>query len=194
MLKIENLHKKYGGLEVHKDFSFTAPEGKMTAIVGPSGIGKTTLLRCIAGLEEFEGEITAEGKLSYMFQEDRLMPWLSIEENLLLPLKLEGREVSADDTSRMRLMAQFFNVEQHLGKSIDKVSGGEKQRLLLIRALIVEPNILLLDEPFKSLDENLYTQLYKKVRHYCMEKHITVLLVTHQSILAKSCDYTLELL
>jgi ABC-type nitrate/sulfonate/bicarbonate transport system ATPase subunit len=193
MLKINNLHKKYGGLEVHKNLSFTFPEGKMTAIVGPSGIGKTTLLRCIADLEDFEGDITVEGKLSYMFQEDRLMPWLSINDNLMLPLKLEGIEVTEEHYKRMRLMAQFFNVEQHLGKTIDKVSGGEKQRLLLIRALITDPSILLLDEPFKSLDENLYTQIYKKVRQYCMDKKITVVFVTHQSILAKSCDVTLEL-
>lgn len=192
MIQIKNLHKKYGGVQVHENFSYTFPKGKITAITGRSGIGKTTLLRCIAGLEEYSGDIKVEGKLGYMFQEDRLMPWLSIEENLLLPIRLEGRRITPSDRQKLMEMARFFRVEEHLQKGVNAVSGGEKQRLLMVRALICEPEILLLDEPFKSLDEVLYMELYKKLKDYCSLNGISVIFVTHHKVLAKGCDITLK--
>jgi len=193
MITIKGLHKKYGGIQIHKDFSYSFEKGKITAIVGSSGIGKTTLLRCIAGLEEYEGDIHIEGKISYMFQEDRLMPWLSIVDNLFLPIKLEGRPITPSDRQRMEYLVRFFQVEEHLSKGVNEVSGGEKQRLLMVRALITNPDILILDEPFKSLDENLYTYIYKKFKDYCSTTNLTVLFVTHHMVLAKGCDKLLKI-
>lgn len=192
MIRINNLYKKYKGVQIYNDFSYSFPKGKITAIIGRSGIGKTTLLRCIVGLEEYSGNISISGKLSYMFQEDRLMPWLSIEDNLLLPIKLEGRRITPSDHQKLRVLANFFRVEEHLHKWGNEVSGGEKQRLLIVRALICEPDILLLDEPFKSLDEVLYMVLYKKLKDYCSLNKITVIFVTHHKVLANGCDFTLK--
>lgn len=188
MIVIKGLHKKYGGAQIHKDFSHSFEQGKMTAITGNSGIGKTTLLRCIAGLEGYEGDISIEGKVSYLFQEDRLMPWLSIADNLLLPIKLEGKPITSDIRSRMFRFAQFFNVDRHLDKAVNEVSGGEKQRLLMVRALMTLPDILLLDEPFKSLDETLYTEIFSKFKQFVEKHSLTVIFVTHHKVLAKGCD------
>ena len=190
MIQIKNLHKKYGGVTVHEKFSHIFKKGTLTVISGPSGIGKTTLLRCITGLEEYEGDIQVDGKISYLFQEDRLMPWLNVEDNMLLPLKLEGKKITPSDREKLTELAQFFKVEAHMGKRLSEVSGGEKQRLLMVRALLTDPDILLLDEPFKSLDKELYTDIYKKFRDFCSKSNLTVVFVTHHYDLIQDTDFS----
>ena len=184
MIQIKNMSKLYGSDIIHDNFSYEFIKDKITCIIGGSGIGKTTLLRCITGLEVYTGSIKVSGKISYMFQEDRLMPWMSVEDNILLPLKLEGKSVTSSDRHRLLKFAQFFKVDKHLNKPIYSISGGEKQRILMVRALINLPDILLLDEPFKSLDETLYTEMFKQFKTFCEKSHITVIFVTHHKILS----------
>ena len=90
MLKINNLSKNYENIIVYENFNLEVKEGDIVVLTGKSGTGKTTLLRCICGLEKYKGKITKKGKHSYLFQEERLLPWLNIKDNILLPIKLTG--------------------------------------------------------------------------------------------------------
>ena len=162
--------------------AFTVPEGEFTCIVGPSGCGKTTLLNIISGLDaEVEGEVRvagaapADGPLTgYMFQAPRLMPWLTVRDNVRLVL---GDDELADGRTETLLR------EMGLGDVMDafphRLSGGMLRRVALARAFVTGPRLLLLDEPFLSLDTPVANRLRRLLLDLCARRPTTVLFVTH---------------
>jgi len=168
-------------LSVLRDIQFTVNSGEFCCIVGPSGCGKSTLLNMISGLDQiFEGSVTIDGGTpsagptpGYMFQSSRLMPWLTVRENV---------ELVAPDGEPASKVNDLLS-EIGLGEFVDvypgHLSGGMRRRVALARAIITEPPLLLLDEPFLSLDSPNANRLRRLLLEVCGRRSSTVLFVTH---------------
>lgn len=169
MINISNLTKSYSGKNVYENFNLCLEEGKVCCILGESGSGKTTLLNCIANLTEYEGEISAL-KCSYVFQTPRLVPCLTVEKNLSLVCK---------DGEKIRLMLEKVNLTDKAKKYPVTLSGGEAQRVALARAFLFDGDILLMDEPFSSLDLKIKAQICGIFKELQRERNVTALFVTH---------------
>jgi NitT/TauT family transport system ATP-binding protein len=158
-----------------RNLSFTARRGEFLAIVGPSGAGKTTLLKIISGLDTaYEGQLQlpSAGKVGFMFQEPRLMPWLTVAQNLHL----------VDRTaSRAKLTASLSKVGLKDCENLfpNQLSGGMQRRVALLRSFLVAPQLLLMDEPFQSLDAPTAVQLRAHLLELWQDSKPTVLFVTH---------------
>jgi NitT/TauT family transport system ATP-binding protein len=159
------------------DLTFAVPDGQFLSIVGPSGCGKTTLLSIVAGLDrDFAGKVgrAAAARIGFVFQTPRLMPWLTARDNVRLaldpPPRAEGRAEAL--LREMNLDAQLDSYPGHL-------SGGEQRRVALARAFVNEPGLLLLDEPFTSLDAPTAQQLRELLLALWVRHRPTVLFVTH---------------
>lgn len=180
MIEIKHLCKSYDHKVIYNDWNGSIKEHEITCIMGPSGCGKTTLLRLLAGLEEFEGgEVRGleEKRIAFVFQENRLMPWLTVRENIAYVLESthtqDQQKVILDEIiSRMRLS----EVQKQLPTTL---SGGMKQRVALGRALAYGGDLLLMDEPFKELDITLKDELIDDLLAYWNEKRPTIICVTH---------------
>jgi ABC-type nitrate/sulfonate/bicarbonate transport system ATPase subunit len=164
-----------GSLEVLGKLAFSLGPGEVAALVGPSGCGKTTLLRIVAGLDrEFEGRVSlpAHGTLGMVFQEPRLLPWRSVEHNVRL---------AAPRASDAELDALFhtLGLADHRSHYPGELSLGLARRVALARAFAVEPDLLLLDEPFVSLDAALAGRLHAELAELVDRRPVTTLLVTH---------------
>jgi ABC-type nitrate/sulfonate/bicarbonate transport system ATPase subunit len=164
-----------GKLEVLGELAFSLGPGEVAALVGPSGCGKTTLLRIVAGLDhDFEGRVTlpAHGTLGMVFQEPRLLPWRSVEQNVRL---------AAPDAGDTNLDALFhtLGLAAHRNYYPGELSLGLARRAALARAFAVEPDLLLLDEPFVSLDDALAGRLREELAELVNRRPVTTLLVTH---------------
>jgi NitT/TauT family transport system ATP-binding protein len=169
-LKI-NITKKYNDLFIFDHFEMDVVENKINVILGPSGCGKTTLLQCIANLTDYEGKIDNGVKhISYVFQEDRLFPYLKIFTNL---------SIISKDIDKINYFLKQFEVYDLKDKYPNQLSGGEKQRISIIRAFLGSSEIVLMDEPFKSLDLNLKLSLIEIVNKIQQETKKTLILVTH---------------
>jgi len=192
-IKITSLCKRLGGEQLFDGMSLTAETGEIIGIRGTTGTGKTTLLRCIAGLEDHSGTVETDGDISYLFQEPRMPPWMDVRSNILLPLKLQGQEVTDNHLERMNELARRLDVDAHLEKEITEVSGGQQQRILQIRALINDPDIVLMDEPFRSLDESTREQAYEEVLGLCREEGRTVVTASHQPEMENHVDRVIDL-
>lgn len=176
-----------GGRDVLLGVDLDVPAGGAVALVGPSGCGKTTLLRCIAGLHAPTAgtihprpEAVPAGTMAYVFQEPALMPWLDALHNVMLPLDLMGRSTPPERHG----MAEHWLAEvgfghDDIGKYPGELSGGMKMRVSLARALVTEPAILLLDEPFAALDDLLRTKLTELLLMLHARHPRTMVLVTH---------------
>ncbi|MCH8876176.1 MAG: ABC transporter ATP-binding protein [Chloroflexi bacterium] len=158
------------------------PANRFTALVGPSGCGKTTLLHIIAGLDtEFEGDLVSsieDGGIAYLFQEPRLLPWLTAEQNLALILEARG-ESRTDALKVARQYLQLVGLDGFENQFPAKLSGGMQQRVALARALAVDPGLMLMDEPFANLDELTARKLRAELLRLFQEIHRTVIFVTH---------------
>lgn len=178
-LAVQDLTKYYGEKEVFSGFDLVIHGGQVTALMGPSGKGKTTLLRILSGLETpDQGQVRKEeAPLSYLFQEDRLLPWLNIYDNLALILKETMDRESAD--GKIRQVMEDMELGGELDKLPAQLSGGMRHRVAMARAFIYPAGYLLLDEPFKGLDEALKDRIIHRCwEHYTKDR--SVLLVTHQ--------------
>ena len=191
ILEISNLSHSYGNeISIIKDFSFILKDGEIASIIGASGIGKTTLLRIIAGLEEpAAGEVRIKEKLvsskNFMLPpekrnlglvvEDRaLFPHLNIKKNVMFGINnIEEKE------SLTRYYLELFKVLDLAQKFPHEISAGQQQRVAFARALITDPDILLLDEPFAALDKRLKSELHLETKKIFKEKGLSVILVTH---------------
>ncbi len=164
-----------GHLEVLRDIVFSLPRSEVGAVVGPSGCGKTTMLRIIAGLDtDFEGSVRrpGSGRLGMVFQEPRLLPWRTVEENV----RLVAPAISG------AVLGQLFGVLElgaHRAHYPGELSLGLARRVALARAFAVEPGLLMLDEPFVSLDEALARRLREQLVTLVETQAMTTLLVTH---------------
>ncbi|HEM8290904.1 MULTISPECIES: ATP-binding cassette domain-containing protein [Providencia] len=182
MLNLENIHAG-----ILKDVTLSLREGCCTAICGPSGSGKTTLLNCIAGYQHYQGDIYYQGNIlnklpiwqrpcRYLNQRLYLFPWLNVMNNLRLAQY--AAKIPRDKQHIIALLDKM-NIA-HLAKRYPhEISGGEQQRVALARAMISSPSLLLLDEPFSSLDWQTREQLWSQVNQLKRDG-VTILLVTHE--------------
>jgi NitT/TauT family transport system ATP-binding protein len=172
MISVDIKRMAYGEIEILRNIRFEIGEAESLAILGPSGIGKTTLLRIIAGLiEDFDGVVTGADRLALVFQEPTLLPWRSALDNLLLTTGAERSE------------AESVLEEVGLGDKLDQFPGqlslGQQRRLALARAFAARPSLLLLDEPFASLDEATAASMIALTSRMLASRRISCLLVTH---------------
>lgn len=186
MLEVKNLSYSYEHQWIFQGASFSALPGKITVVLGPSGVGKTTLFRLIAKfLSPINGEILWEGKpiaqkdVAYMQQKSPLLPWRTMEKNIYLASEL-GRQNSWVITSeRFDEVVDTFQIREILESYPDEVSEGQKQRVALACQCLSSKPLLLLDEPFSSLDVITKEVLYKYVLRLASEEKKTIILVTH---------------
>lgn len=181
-LIFENVTLKYGKKIVLDKFSATFHAGKFTAIMGESGIGKTSILRLAAGLvpsKYYSGIINTGGaKISYQFQEPRLFEWLTVVENISLVSEARGVFLHSPELVRKSLdMLELFGLADIANEHPSTLSGGMAQRVALARTLAYDSELVLLDEPFRGLDESTKYDVMGKVRSALEGK--TVILVTH---------------
>lgn len=156
VLRFENVsmhyHSKQGETVAVENLTFSVSDGEFVAIIGPSGCGKTTLLSLAAGLlPPTYGEVKTDGcSFGYMLQKDELFPWRTIEKNIFLPLEIK-RKNTPEHRARAFALAEKYGLKQFLKSYPSALSGGMRQRAALIRTLAVDPDVLLLDEPFAKL-------------------------------------------
>lgn len=177
-ISIKNLSKRFGKKIVFYNFSYEFSDTGIYILRGDSGIGKTTLLRMIAGLDvEFDGSIDGGGlkNVSFAFQEYRLFPSLSVLENVLVASKDES---AADALEAKKLLTSLGFSEPELSRYPNELSGGMKQRVSLCRAFLKKSSVLLLDEPTKELDRALCDKLCEIIKEISKER--LVIVVTHR--------------
>lgn len=209
MLSVKNVRKSYRTgkqtYEVLKGVSFEVEKGEFVAVMGPSGSGKTTLLNCISCYIPFEdGEITLEGvklselnseelakvrnqKLGFVFQDFMLLDGLKVQDNIMLPRIIEG-EVAGDMETETKRLGQIFGISHIMNKYPAEISGGEKQRTAVARALMNHPLLMLADEPTGNLDSKSSQAVidsFNRARH---DLDATIFMVTHDSYAASFCD------
>jgi NitT/TauT family transport system ATP-binding protein len=164
------ISKQYDEVKIFQDFKLELKEFAINVIVGPSGCGKSTLLQAIAGLIPYEGSTDFSGNIGYVFQEDRLFPYLTVWDNL--------RIISEDELHIQHLLT-LFEIEHLKHHYPKKLSGGERQRVSLIRAFLIQNPVILMDEAFKSLDFDLKLRLMAVVLQTQKQFRPTIVLVTH---------------
>ncbi|MFC0233441.1 ABC transporter ATP-binding protein [Vagococcus entomophilus] len=208
MLEIKNIKKVFGDkiqYEALKGIDLTVQDGEFIGIMGPSGSGKSTLLNLIATIDtptagtillnqqdpnQLSQEKLAQFRrreLGFVFQDFNLMPTLTVEENIVLPLTLDGEKVSVMN-QKMQQLAQRLGIESLLKKRIGEISGGQKQRVAVARAMIHQPQLLLADEPTGNLDTKSSDDVMHLLKQLNQEEHATILMVTHDPLAASFCQ------
>lgn len=191
MLELKNISKKFKDKEILSNFNLKVEENKILAIVGPSGGGKTTLLRMLAGLESIDtGEIIFNGEnlplnelekrnlLGFVFQDFQLFPHMTVLENLVIsPIQTMGIKKDEAEAKAIKLLEQL-GLENHCNSYPHSLSGGQKQRVALARAMMIEPKIIGYDEPTSALDPELRLEVEKLILQN-KKLGITQIVVTH---------------
>ena len=191
MLELKNISKKFKDKEILSNFNLKVEENKILAIVGPSGGGKTTLLRMLAGLESIDsGEIIFNGEnlplnelekrnlLGFVFQDFQLFPHMTVLENLVIsPIQTMGIKIDEAEAKAIKLLEQLGLVN-HCSSYPHSLSGGQKQRVALARAMMIEPKIIGYDEPTSALDPELRLEVEKLILQN-KKLGVTQIVVTH---------------
>jgi len=185
LLKIDNLSKNYhsknGETIAIKDLSFDVYQNEILAIVGPSGCGKSTLLSILANLEnKSSGNITSEKEytIGYMLQTDSLFPWLNITNNALIGLNIKKTNSKENIANTIHLLNKY-GLKEFKDSFPNNLSGGMKQKVALIRTLAINPDLILLDEPFSALDYQTRLILSKDMYQIIKNEKKTAILITH---------------
>ena len=207
-LTIRGLNAGYGKMEILHNFDLTVSKGQSLCLIGPNGAGKSTILHSIYGFTNiFDGKIELEGneitkltpaeKLSkvgvaYILQDNSVFPDMTVEENLLLPMELNGESAKIAKTRVAQLM-QELGLEDRLESFPDRLSGGEQQRVAIARALIHDPNLVLADEPTGNLDRQTGEQALRLFRELIRKAGTTMIVATHSSEVLGIADRVISL-
>lgn len=210
MIQLHNIHKSFGSLEVLKGIDLTIGKGEIVSIVGPSGAGKTTLLQIIGTLDRpdsgrvlFDGidvSVYKEKQLSafrnnhigFVFQFHQLLPEFSAVENVMMPALIQGASMN-DARRRAMEMLDYLSLTDRATHKPAELSGGEKQRVAVARALVNRPQVILADEPSGSLDTHNKEELHRLFFDLRRELGQTFIIVTHDETLAATTDRTIRL-
>src|SRR5919205_632620 len=187
---VRNATRRFGDFTALRDVSVEIPSGSLTALLGPSGGGKSTLLRVIAGLEHpDDGRVEIDGVeatalppqrrgVGFVFQHYAAFKHMTVERNVAFGLSIRRRPKD-EIKARVRELLELVHLEQFAHRYPSQLSGGQRQRMALARALAVEPKVLLLDEPFGALDAQVRKELRSWLRRLHGEGHVTTVFVTH---------------
>ncbi len=187
-ITIEQLDKAFAGAPVYQGFDLNLPRGKLTSVFGPNGCGKSTLINMMAGILPFDGgQILYDGKpvrdtrIGYVFQNYReaLFPWRRAIDNIRYPLKFQRGVDAAEAQRRIDRLVAEFDVSVDLHRYPYELSGGQQQLVSIMRALVVEPEVLFMDEPFSALDYELTLLMRERLQRVLFERQVTTLLVSH---------------
>ena len=210
MIEIKNIHKSFGQLEVLKGIDLSIKKGEIVSIVGPSGAGKTTLLQIIGTLDKpNEGEVMindtnisklSNNKLSdfrnqhigFVFQFHHLLPEFTALENTMLPYLIKTGNFKEAKAKAIEILS-YLNLSDRLEHKPNALSGGEKQRVAVARALINRPKVIFADEPSGSLDSKNKQELHRLLFNIRADFSTTILIVTHDKELTQIADYSLEM-
>ncbi len=210
MIDIRNIHKKYDNLEVLRGIDLHIPDHEIVTIVGASGAGKTTLLQIMGTLEKpTEGSVFFDGKrvdnlsdhemahfrnshIGFVFQFHQLLPEFTAMENIMIPALIGGARRS-DAKQRAEELLQYMGLTDRKGHKPAQLSGGEKQRIAVARALVNRPEVILADEPSGSLDSHNKSELHKLFFNLRQEYGYTFVIVTHDESLSTVADRKIRL-
>ncbi|MBE2181813.1 MAG: ABC transporter ATP-binding protein [Anaerolineae bacterium] len=194
-IQLENITKRFGDMAALDDVSLTVQDGEFFVLLGPTGAGKTTTLRVIAGLEKqnsghviFDGEAMdnaqpADRDVAFVFQQYSLYPNMSVYDNLAFPLRSPLRKTSeAEIKTRVNDAAEKLRINHLLERKTARLSGGEMQRVSIGRAIVRNPRVFLMDEPLSNLDAKLRESLRVELKHIQKVQHSTTVFVTHDQI------------
>lgn len=204
-IEVKDLKKSFGKLEVLKGVSFDVEKGDVVAVIGSSGSGKSTMLRCIINLETvgggdiiIEGEPLVKngkypskntikqitGKMGMVFQQFNLFPHMSVRKNLEMPVRLTGKRDRASISAECEEMLRKVGLLDKIDAYPSQLSGGQKQRVAIARALMLNPDIMLFDEPTSALDPELTGEVLGVMKKLA-EEHMTMIVVTHEMAFAR---------
>lgn len=196
ILKVSHLNKFYGDWQALHDINFDLKKGEVLALLGPSGSGKSTLIRCLNGLEEYrDGEIVFNGakvepseknwqrlrqKIGMVFQSYDLFPNMTVLENILLgPTKVQKRDRATVEQEALALLDRV-GLKEHANSYPRQLSGGQKQRVAIVRALALQPEVMLFDEVTASLDSEMVRGILDIIKELANDGSMTMLIVTHE--------------
>nr|WP_312983938.1 ABC transporter ATP-binding protein [Clostridioides sp.] len=184
IVEVRNLCKSFynreGELKVLDDINFSLKEGDVLTLVGPSGSGKSTLLNILTKLlKPTSGDININGNIGYMFQRDNLLEWRNIMDNITIGLEIQGKKNDKESLERIEKLLKTYDLWDFRNMYPKQLSGGMKQRVALIRTLSVDPDILLLDEPFSALDYQTRLIVCDDVYKIIKNENKSTILVTH---------------
>lgn len=186
-IRVRGLEKSFGSVPVYRNFDLALPRGKFTTVFGPNGCGKSTLINMMSGLTPFDagtveigGKDFRAAKIGYVFQNyrDSLFPWMRALENIEYPLRVRGIPRKEQVARVERLLAQF-EITLDLKRYTYEMSGGQQQLVAILRALVAEPEVLFLDEPFSALDYEMTLYMRDRLQAVFLETGLTTVLVSH---------------
>lgn len=176
-LELKGISKSYGNSKILSEINISLAKGEFATIIGANGSGKSTLLKIAAKiLEPSSGEIQSTKKISYVPQQDGLLPWKTVEQNLMLPMQISSKNIAS---AKVQKILKDFELNKFSKNYPAELSGGMKQKLAIVRSMITSPELLLLDEPFSSLDAITRLTMQNWMQDIWLQKKPTVLLVTH---------------
>lgn len=212
ILKVKNLIKEYGKGDARvvaiNDVSFEVEKGEFIVMIGPSGSGKSTILHSLAGLEKptsgsiflYDKDISKMSKkditilrrrkIGVIYQFYNLIPTLNVVENMCLPIELDGRKVDED---KLNNIIEFLNLKDRINHLPNELSGGQQQKVAIGRALLMNPEIILADEPTGNLDAKSSNEIIELLKKANKEYNQTVILITHNLEIAKQADRIIEI-
>lgn len=186
-IEIRGLTKQFNGSDVYRNFDLTLREGEFVSIFGPNGCGKSTLINLISGMMPmgggsvlYDGKTIKQTRLSYVFQNyrDALFPWIRAIDNIQYPLKILGLD-KATRLQRVDELLVEFDIQIDLNRYPYELSGGQQQTVSILRALITDPEVLFLDEPFSALDYEMTLFMRERLQTVFLKRQNTMILVSH---------------
>jgi NitT/TauT family transport system ATP-binding protein len=186
-ITVRGLTKKYEGVTIYENFDLDLPRGKIVSVFGPNGCGKSTLINMISGLLPydagqilFDGKVAEETRIGYVFQNYReaVFPWLTALENISYPLQYLGID-RGEREARLDSLIESFDIKFDMNRYPYQLSGGQQQLVSIMRALVVDPEVLFLDEPFSALDYEMVMFLRARLQEVLTERQVTTMLVSH---------------